>query len=199
MRTLLPGLVTLALAVLACGDSEGTGASTPAGGGGQQAQGGEGGAGAQGGGPLGGAAAGGSSSDGGGGGFVTMECNDLESTADLVMETANAGAPPAMTGGAISEGLYQLTAVTIYQSDTPGPSTYRESLRITATDLDSINVTNEGPATRGSATYTTNAEQVTLSFDCPQVFDSLQSYTSDGTTLTLVGANPNRVNTYTLQ
>ncbi|MBK6519889.1 MAG: hypothetical protein IPG04_38605 [Polyangiaceae bacterium] len=69
----------------------------------------------------------------------------------------------------------------------------------TATDLDSINVTNEGLPTRGSATYTTNAEDLILAFDCPQEFDLTQTYSSDGITLSLVGSNPNRVLTYQLQ
>ncbi len=198
MRAWLPYVVSLSFALAACGDSEGTGASSQTGGGGQ-AQGGQ----AEGGGGgtfEGGAPAGGSSGEGGsGGGFIPMTCNELESVAALVTETANAGAPPAMTGGAITAGTYELTAVTIYNTDTPGPSSYRETLVFTATDLDSINVTNEGLPTRGSATYTTSAEDLILAFDCPQEFDLTQTYSSDGITLSLVGSNPNRVLTYQLQ
>ncbi|MBK6519888.1 MAG: hypothetical protein IPG04_38600 [Polyangiaceae bacterium] len=102
MRAWLPYVVSLSFALAACGDSEGTGASSQTGGGGQ----------AQGAKPRAAAVARsraalrrGSSGEGGsGGGFVPMTCNEPRERRRAGDRDGERRRAPAMTGGAITRG-----------------------------------------------------------------------------------------------
>lgn len=166
-------------------------------------------------GPVSGGSAGGSSdagtttdgavatTDAGDGGV----CTDLEGASAEVDQNAVAGDVPAGTGGAITDGTYDLTEASVYVglAGIPGPTGTRikEALRITGTKLERVESTvNSAGATSsgaGSGTITVTQTSATIVLTCPSGNQETVTYTATATGLTLSNLGTKESRVYSLR
>lgn len=100
-------------------------------------------------------------------------CNTLTITGVLVDQQAVAGSPPTGTGGAIADGLYDLTETTLFVGPGaigPTGKSFRETLAITGGTWQQarVTITSAGQAqTQSTFTAAVSGSSVALSETCP--------------------------------
>ncbi len=120
-------------------------------------------------------------------------CNTLEVDGAWMAMVRVASAPPAMTGGTLVEGTYELVDWKSY-TGTGGPSgpgglSLKQTVRFeTGTFSHVTEVLSPSQVQRGSSTYSTSAENVTFVSTCTTSFGgtSMMKYTASPTGLMLL-------------
>lgn len=130
-------------------------------------------------------------------------CNDLPVTGVLVDQSNVLGTAPAATGGAITDGVYDLIDANVYTgSGGAGPTglQIRESLEISGATLDVVTVV-AGKETRKTYTFATSASGISVTETCPSSLPAqLWQYSVVGAQLTLLsvpGVGQTAENVYT--
>ncbi len=110
---------------------------------------------------------------------VPTQCGPVvESTEVLATQ------PPAL-GGTVASGLYYLTAVTFYRSQSGPEDSYQISLQINGADFAERSYEHgfEGSPLAGS--YTANGTTLQRNITCPITTTDVDQYTATSTTLTI--------------
>jgi hypothetical protein len=114
-----------------------------------------------------------------------IACNSLVNTEPAVTTNQVASDPPAMTGGVIADGTYELTDATIYTgpSGPVGPGGPAQmTLQISGT---TIQMAETGQPPTRTVTLVTSGTTFTATITCPDSEVSQGSYTATATTLAI--------------
>ena len=134
-------------------------------------------------------------------------CTDLVNAGLAVDQTAVADDLTAGTGGAVTDGAYNLSEARIYvgASGTPGPTNvvYKETIRITAPTFERVVVfTSSGGSTseiRSAGTFTQNGTTGVITLTCPSQNTEQVTYTAASNTLTITNVVTKESFVYVLQ
>ncbi|MDB4932299.1 MAG: hypothetical protein JWM10_4783 [Myxococcaceae bacterium] len=111
-----------------------------------------------------------------------VACHSLGNRASLVAEAEVAADPPAPRGGAILDGVYELTATTRWRGVTglPGPAgrPARTTLSLRSGRYESISTDARGEEFRHAGTFEARATLWRLFVDCPVSTTSDFQYTA---------------------
>ncbi len=114
-----------------------------------------------------------------------VACNSLVNTDPAVTTNQVASDPPAMTGGVIADGTYELTDATIYTgpSGPVGPGgPAQTTLQIMGT---TVQMAESGQPPTRTVTLVTSGTTFTATTTCPESAVSQGSYTATATTLAI--------------
>lgn len=128
-------------------------------------------------------------------------CTSIANTAPVVSKTSHPEPPPTMTGGAIADGRYHLTAMDKYNGKT-GDNTHQETWVFAGGRLEVVSTQSDKPGVivRASGTYATAGTMVTGTFTCPAALTITSAYTATPTEIRTVNSDdPNEIHTLTLQ
>jgi hypothetical protein len=104
----------------------------------------------------------------GGGGDAPAACNYLTQVGTAITSTITAGQPPAATGGALTDGFYELTSVKLYGGATG--TTFWRTIKIEVGATAFKTVERDGTATLDTTTdgtYSLSGNQLTRNITCP--------------------------------
>jgi hypothetical protein len=127
-------------------------------------------------------------------------CTAIPNTAPVVSKTSHPEPTPAMTGGAITDGRYHLTAMDKYNGKS-GDNTHQETWVFTGGRLEVVSTQSDKPGVvRASGTYAVAGNVVTVAFACPSAITLKTTYTATATEIRTVNSDdPNEVHTLTRQ
>ncbi|HXJ20525.1 MAG TPA: hypothetical protein VMT03_09855 [Polyangia bacterium] len=141
----------------------------------------------------------GGAAGGAGGAAGAQACNSLINNAPVVNKDHDPAAPPAMTGGTLTPGLYYLTKMVQYNGEN-GNTAHQETWSFSASNTFDV-VQLDG--TRYSGTYAVSGTTVTLTITCPAAAAGrvvASPYTATATQLVTINSDDaNEAHTFTLQ
>jgi hypothetical protein len=118
------------------------------------------------------------------------DCNNLDLPASSITITRGTGAPPTPTGGTITDGTYELTALADYStSGSAAGQTTMAVYRFSGTTVERVGRRTDGRVERAVGTYSISAANITLMLSCgASTSQGTQAYSATPTTLTLIDA-----------
>lgn len=127
--------------------------------------------------------------DGGGGTDTSAPvdsglCPTVVNGAGVVGETAAAGARPAAAGGAIADGTYYMTKHEVYAPGTPDANSRKRTWSFTGNTFRVHNNDTGAAELQISGTFTTSGTTLTLVGNCPTNMSGSIQYTATATTFT---------------
>ncbi len=135
--------------------------------------------------------------DSGGAGGATGGCNTLVNDGGDVPELAATGAPPTMTGGAIADGTYVLTARQDWQGSCN--CTTRQKLVVAAGQAQLVQHTDSAPDLHLTAALTTSGNALSLKVSCPAATTMDLLYTATATEIQVFDPKDQSLNVFTKQ
>jgi hypothetical protein len=127
-------------------------------------------------------------------------CTDLANVGATVTEVAATGTLPAPAGGTVADGTYVLVGWQIYPPGSASvPAQHRITFRLTGTRMEIVAEGSDNPAgVRGTATFTTETTNATITYDCGPQGSFTYGYTVTPVGLALADSQGN-VQTYIQQ
>lgn len=134
---------------------------------------------------AGGAAADGGSSGADGASDATTACNTLVDTAPSVTTENVASPPPVLMGGTIADGIYFLTALTVYTGDGGAAGASNGNATTIEVDGTTIQLAMMGANATATEMVTTSGSSFTDMRTCPAPATRVGTYSATATTLTV--------------
>jgi hypothetical protein len=123
----------------------------------------------------------------------SAECAAPDACGPLVEGNAAPNPPPAPAGGAIADGTYELTAVTLYTDQVPpgplGGDSLRETFVFSGGSFRAAYLLN-AQLHGGSGTYVVQGSQLQVSSSCPQATTTVTPFTAAGGEVRLYSGQP---------
>jgi hypothetical protein len=118
-----------------------------------------------------------------------VACHSLDNRGELVAETEAAADPPDPRGGAVADGVYELTEATRWRgvAGRPGPTgrPARATLSLRAGRYESVSTDPQGVEFRHAGTFEARASSWRMRVACPVSTTSDFEYTATDAGLTL--------------
>jgi hypothetical protein len=142
----------------------------------------------------------GGSSGGSTTGSGAATCDPFTNVGQVIQEATDPGPVPAMTGGAIVDGTYALTA-DVYYAGGVGQDTRKHTLVFADGTIKAVEAKNAGQDIVSAGSYaTTGTSSIVLDVACPTAGSLPTTYTATPTTFTMVAPDdPQHVQTWTKQ
>jgi hypothetical protein len=141
--------------------------------------------------------------DGADAGVDGVNCDAIANVGAAISVAFEAGPPPEMTGGTVTDGTYVLTSEVFYNGETDDTTTSKRTLVIAKGTLKNAE-SEDGDADRIIAgTYSTSGTALTLSTVCPRATTLVFPYTATASTVALLtndgSTDGNDLETYSKQ
>jgi len=113
------------------------------------------------------------------------DCNSVVNGAPLLQYTLQPGSLPVAHGGSIAPGLYFLTEYNVYANSTAPQVTFRWTLLVATSDIQSVFDIESSPTSRESFSFATSGTTLAYEITCPPASKESFEYTATATELRL--------------